>query len=91
MKATFTKLAAAAVVSAAIAGGAASANAATPAVADLGALPNASTSGVEKVVYFPRYGKRSCRRLYRLAFYHGSRWAKRMYYRYCVGRPHVSY
>lgn len=37
-----------------------------------------------RAAYTPRYGLRSCRRLMRLAFDHGSAWAKRQYYRHCV-------
>ena len=87
MKATLIKFAAAAIVSGAIAGGAASANAAMPNVTGPVSTP-ATKDGAVQPVYYPRYGARSCRRLYRLAFYHGSPWAKRQYYRFCrYGRP----
>ena len=50
---------------------------------------------LNKVVYTPRHGLRSCRRLKRLAFHHGSPWARRQYYRHCLhgvrnGNPHFA-
>lgn len=81
--ASIAKVAAAAFVGLTLVAAAAPASAVSPPVSG----PGYGNPGyLNKVVYTPRHGLRSCRRLKRLAFHHGSPWARRQYYRHCAVR-----